>query len=72
MRIAELRSRLAAAGAKPLHVERMLRAWTCGKALDAGPVPAANYFPAALRADLPALAGELRAWSARLGVPPPV
>jgi 23S rRNA (adenine2503-C2)-methyltransferase len=59
MRIAELRSRLAAAGAKPLHVERMLRAWTCGKALDAGPVPAANYFPAALRADLPALTAEL-------------
>jgi 23S rRNA (adenine2503-C2)-methyltransferase len=61
MRIAEFRSRLAAAGARPLHVERMLRAWTGGKALDAGPVPAANYFPAALRAELPALEAELEA-----------
>ena len=59
MRIAELRSRLAAAGAKPLHVERMLRAWARGLPLEYGPVSAANFFPAAVRADLPMLGAEL-------------
>ena len=61
MRIEDLRCRLAAAGAKPLHAGRILRAWTRGKALDHGPVPAANYFPAAVQAGLPALAAELDA-----------
>ncbi|MBI5110011.1 MAG: RNA methyltransferase [Rhodocyclales bacterium] len=59
MRIEDLRRRLAAAGAKPLHVERMLRAWTRGMPLDHGPVPAANYLPAAVRGGLPALTAEL-------------
>jgi 23S rRNA (adenine2503-C2)-methyltransferase len=59
MRIDDIRRRLAAAGAKPLHSERMLRAWTRGMPLDHGPVPAADFFPAALRAGLPALGAEL-------------
>ncbi len=59
MRIDDIRRRLAAAGAKPLHSERMLRAWTRGMPLDRGPVPAADFFPAALRAGLPALGAEL-------------
>jgi 23S rRNA (adenine2503-C2)-methyltransferase len=59
MRIADIRRRLAAAGARPIHAERMLRAWTRGLPLDHGPVPAADYLPAALRAALPALGAEL-------------
>jgi 23S rRNA (adenine2503-C2)-methyltransferase len=37
MRIADIRRRLAAAGARPIHAERMLRAWTRGLPLDHGP-----------------------------------
>jgi 23S rRNA (adenine2503-C2)-methyltransferase len=59
MRIADIRRRLAAAGARPIHAERMLRAWTRGLPLDHGPVPAADCLPAALRAALPALGAEL-------------
>jgi 23S rRNA (adenine2503-C2)-methyltransferase len=61
MRIADIRSRLAATGAKPLHAERMLRAWTHGLPLDHGPVPAADYFPATVRSELPSLGAELDA-----------
>ena len=59
MTIDDLRRRLGALGALPCHQERLLRAWLHGKPLDAGPVPAEKFFPAALRAALPALASEL-------------
>lgn len=61
MRIEELRRRLSALGAKPCHEKRLLRAWTQALPLDSGPVPAADYYPAGLRAALPALAAELAA-----------
>ncbi len=59
MRIADIRSRLAAAGARPVHAERILRAWTQGHPLDHGPVAPEQFLPASLRADLPVLAAEL-------------
>ncbi|MBI5901094.1 MAG: RNA methyltransferase [Rhodocyclales bacterium] len=59
MNLAEIRDFLAAAGAKPPHVQRVLRAWTQGRSLDHGPVAPGQFLPASLRAQLPALAGEL-------------
>jgi 23S rRNA (adenine2503-C2)-methyltransferase len=59
MRIEHLCQRLRAHGAKPCHAERLLRAWTQALPLDSGSVPAADFLPASLRADLPALTAEL-------------
>ena len=59
MRIEQIRHRLRDDGARTCHEERILRAWTQGRALDSGPVPAAHYFPLSLRAALPALECEL-------------
>ncbi len=59
MRIEQFRQRLRACGAKPCHEERLLRAWARALPLDHGAVPAADFFPAGLRAALPALADEL-------------
>jgi 23S rRNA (adenine2503-C2)-methyltransferase len=61
MRIQHLRQRLRDNGAKSCHEERLLRAWTQARPLDSGPVPATDFFPAALRAVLPALSDELLA-----------
>ena len=61
MRIEAIRQSLLATGARDCHVDRVLRAWTQGKPLDAGPrhQPAETYLPLALRNALPALAAEL-------------
>ena len=59
MRIADIRSRLAIAGARPVHAERILRAWTQGRPLDHGPVAPGQFLPVSLRAELPALAEVL-------------
>lgn len=59
MRIEHLRQRLRALGAKPCHEARLLRAWTHALPLDSGPVPAADHLPAAVRAELQALAVTL-------------
>ena len=61
MDIHHLRQILAASGARPLHAERILRAWTRGLPLDHGPVDPERFLPASLRAALPAIAGELEA-----------
>lgn len=44
-----------------MHEDRVLRAWTAARALDAGPrqKPAADFLPLALRRDLPALSEQL-------------
>ena len=55
MRLEQVHERLRGCGAKPCHERHVLRAWTRGMPLDHGPVAAADYFPAALRAGLPAL-----------------
>jgi 23S rRNA (adenine2503-C2)-methyltransferase len=59
MRVAQLRERLRALGAKPCHAERVLRAWTQGLSLDAGACPADQYFPKPVLDALPGLAAEL-------------
>jgi 23S rRNA (adenine2503-C2)-methyltransferase len=61
MRIEAIRQSLLAAGARDCHLDRVLRAWTQGKPLDAGPrsQPAEHYLPLALRNALPALGAEL-------------
>ena len=59
MRIEHLRQRLADLGAKPVHVQRMLRAWTHALPLDAGPSRRGPALPAGVVAALPALEAEL-------------
>lgn len=63
MRITELRHALREHGAKDCHVERVLRAWTQAKPLDAGArnQPAEHFLPLPLREFLPTLAGQLDA-----------
>jgi 23S rRNA (adenine2503-C2)-methyltransferase len=51
-------ARLRALGAKPAHERQLLRAWTQGLPLDAGPRPAEGFLPRRLREALPALADE--------------
>jgi len=60
MRTTELIDRLNAAGARPVHRARLLRAWTRAMPLDtAGQTP--HQYPARLKALLPELAGGLAA-----------
>ena len=61
MQLETLRQSLLATGARDCHVDRVLRAWTQGKPLDAGPrsQPAEHYLPLALRNALPALDAQL-------------
>ncbi|MCX7165336.1 MAG: RNA methyltransferase [Rhodocyclales bacterium] len=61
MRIEQIRLLLRRDGAKPCHVERILRAWTQAQALDAGPVAAEDFLPQSVRAALAALGAELAA-----------
>jgi 23S rRNA (adenine2503-C2)-methyltransferase len=61
MQLETLRQSLLATGARDCHVDRVLRAWTQGKPLDAGPrsQPAEHYLPLALRNALAALDAQL-------------
>jgi 23S rRNA (adenine2503-C2)-methyltransferase len=60
MRLDQIQDRLRQLGAKPCHERAVLRAWAQALPLDAGTRPAADFLPGALRAALPALAGEFR------------
>lgn len=59
MRIDDIRQRLAALGAKPVHVQRVLRAWAHALPLDAGAGRRGPALPQAVHEALPALAAEL-------------
>ena len=59
MRIHDVRERFQALGAKPPHVQALLKAWTRALPLDTCRGDPARYFPASLLNALPALAGEL-------------
>ena len=61
MRIEHLRQQLQAQGAKPCHVQRILRAWLQARALDSGArrQSAENHLPSALRDSLPQLSQAL-------------
>lgn len=61
MQIEDIRRRLRAAGARPLHEERVLRHWTQALPLDAGRRRIEHFLPLALRERLPALMDELSA-----------
>jgi 23S rRNA (adenine2503-C2)-methyltransferase len=59
MRIAHLRQRLQTLGAKPCHEDRLLRGWSQVGSYDRKSSPAATFFPAALREELPGIEAEL-------------
>lgn len=59
MRLALLQQRLQALGCKPCHADRLLRGWLQSGSYDRPHSPAANFFPLALRNELPALEYEL-------------
>ena len=59
MRINEIRQRLRALGAKPLHEERLLRQWTQALPLTSGKRRPEDFYPAALRAALPEIEHDL-------------
>ncbi|MDE2309466.1 MAG: RNA methyltransferase [Betaproteobacteria bacterium] len=60
MRISQLRLRLHDLGCKPCHEDRLLRGWSQLCSYDRKGSPAATFFPAALRRELPAIEAELQ------------
>ncbi|WP_088280009.1 RNA methyltransferase [Ideonella sp. A 288] len=61
MRLADLRHRLRALGAKPVHEQRVLRQWAHALPPEAGKRRPEHFLPLALREALPALTAELDA-----------
>ncbi len=59
MHIADLRQRLQAAGAAPLHTHRVLRLWATAQPQDSGRRKPQDFLPASVRAALPALLDDL-------------
>jgi 23S rRNA (adenine2503-C2)-methyltransferase len=59
MRINDLRQRLQSLAAKPCHEDRVLRAWLQARPLDSGKVPAEQFFPLRIRAELPRIESDL-------------
>jgi 23S rRNA (adenine2503-C2)-methyltransferase len=59
IRITQLRQRLRDFGAKPCHEDRLLRGWSQVGSYDRVHSPAENFFPLALRNELPAFEEEL-------------
>jgi len=61
MKIADFHHRLAASGAKPVHIGRIGRAWLHGLPLDTGTVrqQAQDFLPLAVRQAIPQLSAEL-------------
>jgi len=57
--ISHLRQRLRDLGCKPCHEDRLLRGWMQQCSYDRKHSPAATFFPAALRNELPAIEAEL-------------
>ena len=55
MQIDDIRQRLRELGARPIHEQAILKAWTRGWPLDQCHRDPATFFPASLRAALPAL-----------------
>jgi len=60
MRIAEIRERLRAAGAKPAHEARVLRLWSQAKPQDSGRRRPEDFIPLSVRSTLPGLMDELQ------------
>ncbi len=60
MRIDEIRQQLAAAGAGPLHVQRILRLWAMALPQHSGKRKPEDFLPATVRDVLPALISQLQ------------
>lgn len=60
MRIEDIRQRLRAAGAKPVHEQRVLRLWAQAKPQDSGRRRPEDFLPQSVREVLPALTEELQ------------
>ncbi|MDO9237071.1 MAG: RNA methyltransferase [Aquabacterium sp.] len=61
MRIEDLRQRLRAQGAKPVHEQRLLRQWAQAQPLDGGKRKPQDFLPMGVRDGLPALQADLSA-----------
>ena len=61
MHVLDLRARLRALGARPVHEERILRQWALDEPQSHGRRRPEDFLPLTLRAALPALDAELRA-----------
>jgi 23S rRNA (adenine2503-C2)-methyltransferase len=61
MRISDIRDRLRAAGAKPLHEQRVLRLWAMALPQDSGKRQPEHFLPQSVRDLLPALMADLDA-----------
>lgn len=61
MRIQDIRDRLRAAGAKPLHEQRVLRLWAMNLPQDSGKRQPEHFLPQSVRDVLPALMADLDA-----------
>ncbi len=59
MRIEDIRHRLGAHGALPVHARHVLRLWACALSQDGGRQRPDDFLPQSLRAALPALQAEL-------------
>src|SRR5262245_2584721 len=59
MRISDIRDRLRAAGAKPLHEQRVLRLWAMALPQDSGKRQPEHFLPQSVRDALPALMADL-------------
>jgi len=59
MNIGQVRKRLRDLGAKPCHEDRLLRGWVQVSSCDNRRSAAMDFFPAALRRELPAMEAEL-------------
>ncbi len=60
MRIEDIRQRLRAHGAKPLHEQRVLRLWAQAMPQDSGRRRPEDFLPLGVREFLPSLTGELQ------------
>ncbi len=60
MRIEDIRQRLRAAGAKPLHEQRVLRLWSQALPQDSGRRQPKDFLPLSVREVLPALMDDLQ------------
>ena len=60
MRIEDIRQRLRAAGAKPVHEQRVLRLWAQAKPQDSGRRRPEDFLPQSVREVLPGLIDELQ------------
>ena len=59
MHLSHLHRRLNALGAKPCHEDRLLRGWSQATSYDTPRSKSENFFPLALRNELPAIEAEL-------------